>query len=187
MFRNGTYIESELYKIYIEKDRTFTLDSADNKPYDLILNPFEMKRSDYYTVLSINIDIGGKQKNIALVGTLYGEASDIAVLDDHDLVVLMNTNLVVIDCNYLVVKLSKCVSEYGVYFSIYKFEGSYIIYGELDIIKLSSTLTVDWSFSGEDIFVTQDGSRPFAIENGLIHLTDWNGRKYTVNRFGKEK
>lgn len=186
MLHNGTCIENELYKIHIEKDITFTLDSADNKPYDLIFNPFKLKKTDYYSVLSIQINTGDKQKTIALIGTLYCEACDVAVLEGNDLVVLMNTTLVIIDCNYLVLNTTKRISEYGIYFSIHKFEDGYIIYGELDIVKLSPTFTVDWSFSGEDIFVTQDGSMPFFIENDLIHLTDWNGRKYSVNRFGKE-
>ena len=67
-----------------------------------------------------------------------------------------------------------------------KFKNGYVVYGELDILKLSPTFDIEWSFSGEDIFVSQDGSMPFQIANDTIYLSDWNGRKYTIDRYGKE-
>lgn len=178
-------IDNGIYKIEIVKDATFTLDSVDNKPYALILNPNNMKRSDYYKAFSINIDNSTDQKCIALIGSFFGSDEDVAILEDNALTVLMNATISVIDCRTLELKLHKKISARGIYCSIYKFENGYIVYGELEILKLSSNFEVEWSFSGEDVFVTQDGSLPFYIQDKSIYLTDWNGSTYIVNKLGK--
>ena len=180
------FVENEIYKINICKDETFTVDSADNKPYDLVFNPSNMDRSDYYKTLSICIDVNGSQKHLALIGSLYAGDEDIAVLKDKDLIVLMNTMLTVIDCNALTIKSCKTISDFGVYFSLHKFDDGYVVYGELDIIKLSAELETDWSFSGADIFVTLDGRCSFYIEDDTICLIDWNGTEYKIDKYGNE-
>jgi len=113
-------IENGIYEININKDETFTFDSTDNKPYHLILNPDDLKRSNYYKTLSISINDGNSQKDIALIGSLFGADVGVAILEGNDLIVLMNTSLVVIDCNMLMMKLHKQLSDFGTYFSIDK-------------------------------------------------------------------
>jgi len=179
-------IENDTYKVKIVRDETFTLDSTDNKPYQFIFNPNNIKRSDYYKTFSISIDDGNNQKHIALIGSLFGADEDVVILEGNDLIVLMNTKLVIIDCRALTIKLCREISDFGTYFSIHKFEDGYLIYGELDLLKLSPAFEVEWSFSGEDIFVSQDGSIPFHFENDTIYLSDWKGRKYKLNKFGEE-
>jgi len=146
-----------------------------------------MRRSDYYKVFSICIDDNGKQKHIALIGSWYGADENIAVLECSDLIVLINTMLVVIDCSTLAIKHCQTISNGGVYFAIQKFDDGYIVFGDLDILKLSAEYETVWSFSGADVFVTQDGSNPFYIDNNIIYLTDWNGTKYIVDKFGDGK
>ena len=179
-------VENEIYKIEITKDETFSLDSTDNKPYGYILNPTDMKRSDYYQALSIDIDNGITQTCIALIGSLYGTVQDVAILENDCLIVLMNTTITAIDGRTLAMKFHKKISDFGIYFSIYEFENGYIIYGELDILKLSPTFEREWSFGGADIFVSLDGDRSFYIEKDIIYLSDWEGRRYIVNKFGEE-
>ena len=180
------FIENEFYKVSISRDETFTLNSTDNKPYDCIFNPSGMRRSDWFKTLSININSDDGQKNIALLGSPFGSDKDIAILEGSDLFVLMNTTLNCIDCQNLSVKFCKTIADFGEYFSIYKYDNGFVVYGELDIIKLSSVFDIEWSFSGADIFVTHDGTHAFSIENDIIHLLDWNGTHYFVDRFGKE-
>lgn len=182
------FIENEFYKVRISKDETFTLNSTDNKPYDYVFNPSDMSRHDYLYIktLSISIAYANKNKNIALIGSMYGAVQDIAILEKSDLIILMNTTLTCIDCQNLSLKFHKAIADGGIYYSIYKYDNGFVVFGELDIIKLSYAFDKEWSFSGADIFVTQDGSSPFSIENDIIHLSDWNGRHYLVDGFGKE-
>ena len=133
-------IENDIYKVKIVRDETFTLDSTDNKPYHFIFNPDNIKRSDYYKTFSINIDDGNNQKHIALIGSLFGADEDVVILEGNDLIVLMNTKLVIIDCRALTIKLCGEISDFGTYFSIHKFEdGSIPFHFENDTIYLS-----DW-------------------------------------------
>ena len=179
-------IENEVYKIIITIDETFTLNSTDNKPYEHIFNPSNLNCSNFYKIFSINIDDDNQKKHIGLIGSGYATVENTAVLENNDLIVLMNTTLTVIDCCTLVLKLHKTISDCGMFFSIYKFENGYIVYGELDVLKLSSDFEIEWMFSGAEIFVQEDGSNSFYIEKDIIHLLDWEGRKYTLNKFGEE-
>ena len=179
-------IENEIYKIKIIQDEVFSLDSTDNKSYTHTFNPADMKRSDYYKVFSINIYDGTNTNQIALIGPPYGGVEDVALLENDDLIVLMNTTLTVIDCCTLSIKFIKKISDFGIYFSIHKFENGYIVYGELDILKISPVFEREWSFSGADIFVSPDGDSSFCIEKDTIHLSDWEGRRYIINKFGEE-
>ena len=105
---------------------------------------------------------------------------------NDDLIVLMNTTLTVIDCRTLSIKFSKEISDFGIFFSIHKFENGYIVCGELDILKLSPAFEREWSFSGADIFVSPDRDSSFCIEKDTIHLSDREGRRYILNNFGEE-
>ena len=183
---NGMLIENGDYTVNICRDEAFTVGSTDNKLYDTIFNPCNMERSDYYKVLSICIDGNDNHKCIALIGSMFGADENIAVLEGHNLIVLMNTTLTVIDCSVLTIKYCQNISNGGTYFAIQKFDDGYIVYGELDILKLSTEYETMWLFSGADIFVTQDGSNPFYVDNNIIYLTDWNGTKYIVDKFGNE-
>jgi len=180
------FVENEFYRIRISEDKTFTLDSVDNKPYDCIINPSGMRREDHVKALSITIDSRDKQKRIALLGSLFGTDEDVALLESNELIVLMNTKITVISCQSLSVSLSKSIAEYGAYFSIHRFDNGFVINGELEVLKLSSEFNRQWSFTGSDIFVTRDGSSPFRIANNLIHLSDWSGRHYVIDRHGRE-
>jgi len=181
-----TLLENEFYKVTLKKDETFSLDSADNRPYDVILNPGNITRSDYYKAFAVDIDDGAEQKRLALVGSIYGADSDVAILEGARLTVLMHNMLTVIDCGTLSVLSHKKIPGMGVYFTISKFDNGYIVWGELAIVKLSPELEVEWSFSGEDIFVSPNGNVPFAIAEDTICISDWNGRKYKLNKFGQE-
>ena len=181
------FLENDIYKINISKDETFTIDSTDNKPYDIILNPLNIKRSDYYKAISISIETASNQTNLVMVGSICGSVEDIAILEGSTLIVLMDTRITAIDCETLAIKSSNDISDFGIYFSLHRFYDGYIVYGELDIIKLSIELKPEWSFYGEDIFVSLDGRRcPFSIKGDTIALIDWNGKEYIIDKFGKQ-
>ena len=53
-------------KIYI--DEAYTINSADNKHYDMIYNPEQYRKADFYKALIICIDLFSKEFSIALIG-----------------------------------------------------------------------------------------------------------------------
>ncbi|MTI48429.1 MAG: hypothetical protein FH761_11345 [Firmicutes bacterium] len=63
-------------------------------------------------------------------------------------------------------------------------EDLYIIHGEVAITCISIDGEKQWSFSGRDIFVTNDGSVDFYISNGQIITKDWENNQYILDKKG---
>ena len=43
-------LQNELCNVKIAIDETFTVESTDNMPYDLVLNPYQKRHNDLYKV-----------------------------------------------------------------------------------------------------------------------------------------
>lgn len=134
------FIKNDIYQISIDKDETFSLESTDNKPYEILLNPDNLKKSDYFKAFYISIEANCNKRQIVLVGSLFGSDDNTAILDNNDLIILMNTMIIVIDCLTLTIKTHRHIPDNGCYFSIYRFNSGYIVYGELEIVKLTKQI-----------------------------------------------
>lgn len=73
----------------------------------------------------------------------------------------------------------------GQFFEIYRYKDDYILYGELEIIRLSASFEILWLFSARDIFVDPDGASAFSMDADGIHLLDWLGWYYHISYNGK--
>lgn len=179
-------IENDYVKITIKQDKTYTIDSVDNKPYDIIMNPFKYTRNDYTKIMEIVIQNEVlEEARIALIGNLYGHESNCAVLKDRELVVLIDKDIFIVNIDEY--KLAKCkkIDCFGDNFAIYLVSNGYIIHGEIEVFKLDYELDKIWEFSGADIFVTQDNKLPFLIDGDRIKIYDWNGTYYEIDLNGK--
>ena len=178
-------LKSEKFQVEITEDKTFTLQSTDNIPYNVLFNPENLRRSDITKAFRIRIKSNDSEKDIILIGSLYCYDTDCAILEDEKLIILMNGTVTIIDIEEYKILRHEKFSNFGCYFGIYKFQDSYIIYGELEIVKLDKYLNKEWDFSGADIFVTQDKNKPFQISDNKIQLYDWNGVYYELDMNGK--
>ncbi|NRT71378.1 hypothetical protein [Clostridium beijerinckii] len=178
-------LKNEKFQVKITEDETFTLESTDNLPYDIFFNPENLDRSNITKALRIRIKSKDRERDVILIGSFYCYDTDCAVLEDNKLAVLMNNTVTVIDLEECKISKHEKFSEFGCYFSICKFQGDYIIHGELEIVKLDKDLNKEWDFSGADIFVTQDNNKPFQISGDKILLYDWNGAYYELDMNGK--
>ena len=178
------FLENDLYKINIMVDSAFKVDSADNKNYDRVFNPFGYTQEDFLKTLSIKITSGGVKRRIALTGSGLCPELDIAILEESKLIVLMNTELIEFDLDLMIIKEQRNFDTYCL-FSIYPFDDGYIVYGEMEIIKLNKKYEAEWVFMGADIFVLPGKGNAFTICGDKIVLFDWNGYKYTVGKDGK--
>ena len=179
------HLENMYYSIDINEDKTYTLQSSDNAYYDNILNPNNYTRNDYVRVLKIEVkDKNDKIKIIGLVGDIYIFDYNCAVLEENRLIVLMDRNITVIDLERMAIVNNKSINSTGCNLAIFKIDYGYVIYGEVEIIKLDELLNEEWVFSGKDIFVTKDGDIPFTIENNKIKLHDWNNTYYELDMNG---
>ena len=177
----------ETLKVNIQKEKHFRINSAIESHYDVVLNPYGLDHNTSFETLSVIVDNYSNEKHLAIIGQIINDDYKTAILNDCDLIMLIDSMLIVIDCKSFEVKIQKEITE-GYYFSIHSFNNGYIIHGELDIIKLTSApaFEVEWTFSGNDIFVTPDGSSSFQINNDVIYLKDWNDKEYVVDKNGTE-
>ena len=59
-------LQNNICNINISIDHTYTIESADNKSYDLIINPIHLNRNDMYRAFSIEINLFYKTISIFL-------------------------------------------------------------------------------------------------------------------------
>lgn len=178
-------LQNDKCNVKISVDTTYTVDSTDNKPYDIELNLSHIGRSNFYKVLSITINLFYKQFQIALVGDFYSYEKDCAVLDDEILTILQNntiTQLHIIDGSVLLFKKIDC---FGLNYGIYKLKHGYIIHGEIEIIMLDFEFNVKWKFSGKDIFASVSRKTTFQLCEKTIKLYDFEDNFYEIDFEGK--
>lgn len=178
-------LTSEHCIIQISIDSTYTIQSADNKHYDLELNPQKYKHSDYYKVFSIHIDLFYKEIDIALIGDFYSYENDCAILNDNILTVKQGNLISQIDILKEELVLNKKFECFGCTFGIYQISNGFIIWGEMEILMLDNNLNKVWSFLGKDIFVSQTSNIPFKICKDSIKLYDWENNYYELDFSGK--
>ncbi len=70
-------------------------------------------------------------------------------------------------------------------FSLHKLENDFIIYGELEIFRITKHGEIIWRFGGRDIWVSVDGKNPFNIETDKIRLFDFDSNEYVLDFDGK--
>lgn len=178
-------IQNKIYKVKIALDETYTVESTDNKYYDVVLNLEDYHRSDWYKTFEITIYSDENEIRIALIGDYYLYDMDCAILEEKVLTVLQNntiTQLNIEDGSLIFHKRFDC---FGCNYGIYKIREGYIIYGEIEIIMLDFDFNKRWSFSGRDIFVSQSGKKAFEICNKMIKLYDWEDNYYEIDFDGK--
>ncbi|ALB45679.1 hypothetical protein [Clostridium beijerinckii] len=178
-------LRSEKFQIEVTEDKTFTIQSTDNKPYDILFNPENLSWRDITKAFRIKIKSDDRERDIILIGSLYCYDADCAILEANKLIVLMNYAVTIINIEECKILRHKKFSDSGCYFGIYEFRNGYIVYGELEIVKLDKSLNKEWDFMGADIFVTQDKNVPFQISGDKIKLYDWSGAYYELDMNGK--
>ena len=174
-------LENEVCTVRISLDETYTVGSADNRHYDIIINPSDLSRSDLPKTFSISIDLRHRIHTIALVGSYLSCEYDCAILEGRDLLVLQDNCLVVIDVfSGTLIKYIQ-MECFGSNFGIYRIPKGYIIHGEIEIIMLNDAFEEQWTFAGRDIFATQSNKNPFTICDNAIELFDWEDNYYKID------
>ena len=169
------------YIVKINVDDTYTIDSTDNRYYDVILNPCNYKHSDLTKTLAIHIALPSKHYSIALVGSYLISDSDCAILENDILTVLLDQ--IIVQINILNGSIVRHIELdcFGSNLAIYRVEKGYIIYGECEITMLKFDFSKIWAFSGKDIFASVSGKLPFEIKDELICLYDFEDNYYEID------
>ena len=179
-------LSNDLCTVNISIDEQFTVNSADNKHYDIVYNLNNYPKSDFYKTTVINIELWDKKLSIALVGDYFSSDMDCALLDNEILSVLQNryiTHIRVTDGS--VVGQTDLQESASINYAIYKVPKGYILYGEVDIVGLSNDFKREWEFSGYDIWASVTGKNPFEICKDRIRLYDFCDNYYEIDFDGR--
>ena len=179
-------LQNEICHIEINIDETYTVDSADNRHYDITLNPRDYRHNDFSKTLAVQIDLYSRKYQIALIGSYYSYESDCAILKDDILTILqddMITQINIINASVIRNVLLDCL---GCNFAIYQIKKGYIVYGEIEITMLNFDFEKQWSFFGRDIFVSISNREAFTINENSISLFDIEDNYYEIDFDGKQ-
>lgn len=178
-------LENEKCHIEIKIDKTYTLNSADNQHYDIVLNPCQYTRRGTTTTFSISVHLPEREYKLALVGPFYSYDFDCAVLENETLTVLQDrtiTQINIMDGSILAHKKFEC---FGCNYAIYKVEKGYVIYGEIEITMLDLDFQPKWHFMGKDVFSSFSHKQPFELKENVICLYDLSDNYYEIDYDGK--
>lgn len=172
-------IETEKYRVEIFSDKTYSVNSVDNKnEYKQIY----LDKSEYHLSSKYGINIYEVDKLIssALIGASGGSTCP------HNNSVVVEENRITICCGNSIFSLRlpdlrlewKSEADEATCFEIFKYKDSFIVHGELEITRISNDGKILWKQSGGDIFTTLNGENTFKITDNCILATDWENRKY---------
>ena len=147
-------LSNHLCTIEITEDPTYTVDSVDNRPYDRVLNPRGYRRSHFTRAFAIRIELPDFTRTFALIGEGYAVASDCAVLEEDELVVLQNRDLIRIAITDGQVLSHTHLDRFGVLNSIYPLPDGYLVVGELEVFQLDHSLRAKWSYGAHGMIMS---------------------------------
>lgn len=178
---------NEYYGITVHQDVTYSLNSMDNKSYDIEIQALSVKyNSGNYVCHEVMIEnfTDGSETGIVIVGDYCANVgSDGIILRDDYFLILLNAVIIVLcldDMKYHIIRIE---NPYGAYYSIYSYKGAYIIYGELEVRKLDANFCTIWTYCTLDILINPEKS--LEIKNNHIIFYDWDGNYHDLDMDGK--
>lgn len=178
---------SSHYRAELVPDPSYTIGSADNRPYDRIINPDGLGRGDFAKVCRLAVERfeTGEERQAALIGPKTWCVESCAVLEESRLTVLMDRMVIRLSLDNFEIVCSRRLDVCGSMLALYPCGGDLILHGELEVLRLTRELQTVWTFSGRDLFASLTGERAFCLENGRIRLLDWEGNRYELSLDGE--
>lgn len=174
------------YKIEIFKDYTFTNHSVDNfNHYDSIY----LEESQYLfpSIYGIKVCENDRLIKSAVIGSSGGGTminATSAVIENDKILICCSDTIFCLSIPELSL-LWRTQADNVTCFEVYKYEDCYIIHGEAEISLLNKEGKILWQFGGADIFVAQDGTQGFELNDENIIVKDWDNSVYTLDYNGK--
>ena len=91
------------------------------------------------------------------------------------LFLMLDSVICILNLETLEISKQEELNTMGTMFEAHSYEADYILYGEMEIYRISSELKVVWQFSARDIFVRYQGEEPaFEMKQDRICLITTN-------------
>lgn len=177
-------LKNSKYSVTISHGLCYSYNSADNYPYDDIIEVF--KPNDYYKTLLLYVNNPIEERKIGLISPAHTHTENIAILENNNLWLLLDYVLVLINLdNFELIRKIEITDSIPSFFELHKHHNDFIIYGEMVIIMLSRNFEEKWRFYGRDIFVRHGGGNAFIMKDDRICLYDFEDNYYEINYNGQ--
>lgn len=171
------------YVISIHEAPPYSINSTDNKEYDKVL---VIEESNFNKTVELEIEQNGFTRTVLLVVPYYTPLTSFVAPHREGLFLMLNDLLCVFDPETISIIKQSHINPLGTMFEVHQVDNDYILYGEIEIYRISEDLKVKWNFSGRDIFVRYQGEEPaFVMKNDRICLYDFEDNYYEIGYDGK--
>lgn len=172
------------YHISINEAPPYSCNSTDNKYYDKVL---VIEKSDFNKTIELEIEQNEETRSVLLIVPYYTPLESFIATHRDGLFMMLNDFLCVFDPETMTIVKQVQINPLGTMFEVHKLENDYILYGEMEIYRISEELDIKWEFSGRDIFVRYQGTEPaFLIKKDRICLYDFEDNYYEIDFEGKQ-
>lgn len=170
------------YEIFITKAPPYSFNSPDNKLYNKIIVTDD---SDYNSCIEIEVEYFGEVRTVLIISSYNTPVNSFVAPHKDGLFMMLNEILCVFNPETLSVDRQAKINPIGTMFEVHTYGEDYILYGELEIYRISADLSVKWEFTGRDIFVNYQVDEPaFKMTDDKICLYDWEGSYYEIDYNG---
>lgn len=170
------------YEISIWGAPPYTIGSADNKAYDRVIIIEELY---YHKEFELRIEHMESVKTVLIVASAHTPEVSFVALHKDGLLLMLNETLCIFNPETLDIVKQTRIAPFGTMFEIHPYKSDYILYGELEIYRISGDLEVLWCFRACDIFVRYQGDEPaFLMKEDRICLYDWLDNYYEIDYDG---
>jgi hypothetical protein len=180
--------------IEIVEDKAYSLNSSDNSNVynaELLLEECELQSdynlytSKYCVELRRSDEVVRKVIVVGPTGLLTRVSPGSALIDGNSLILIIgdfvcSLSILNLEMNWKV--KTSCITC----FKVFHFDNAFLIHGEVEIVKVSRFGSIEWSFSGRDIFVSPEGNSELEIHEDIIYIRDWDNNLYKLSKDGKQ-
>lgn len=181
-------LENENYEIKIDKAVPYSVNSTDNKHYDLVIEVSKaaiINQTARSYEMNIEYYKTGEEKRVVFLVSYCADFRDnSALLLDHQLMLLFDHHIVNIDLSVFHYSIEEIDKPFGTYYDIYLCDQGYLLYGELELMMVNHQLKELWRYCTQDI-LTDKENRPLVIEAARIKFFDWDGNYHELDMNGK--
>lgn len=172
------------YKVRIEEIGSGLSAPVDIDKYDKYLNIEE--DHEFNRCFLITVQHFGELQTVFLSAPYYTPSDAFVAPNKDGLLFAMNEIIGVFDPRTLDFEIKAEIEMLGTLIAVYPYKNDYILYGELEIYRVSESMEILWDFSGRDIFVKCYGDQPtFQMKEDRICLYDFEDNYYEISYDGK--
>lgn len=157
--------------------------SYDSKNYDKVLHL--VGAEDFTRTILLTIKRARREKKVVLVVPYYTSVDNCALPAGNRLFLMLNDLLCLFSPKSLDIDKLQRLDTIGTMLAPYPYKHDFILYRELDIFRVTSELSIQWQFSGRDIFVRCKNDIPaFEMKSDRICLYDFEDNYYEISYDG---